>query len=98
MIGKIGLIVCLITTVAQAAAQGVSVELDGGLQGMQYPLDDGTIKLLPGGSFSLLYTFRIKGQLDLITGITGGVYRTQASLPDGIVFTNYQVDDEGSAF
>src|SRR5579863_8365390 len=98
MIGKVGLIVCLIATVAKAGAQGVSFELDGGLQGMQYPLNDGSVKLLPGGSLSLLYTFRLKGQLDLITGITAGVYRTQATLPDGTVFTNYQVDDEGSAF
>jgi OOP family OmpA-OmpF porin len=94
----IGIAVCLIAIVMQAGAQGLTVELDGGLQGMQYPLTGGSVKLLPGGSLGLLYTFRLKGPLSLITGITAGVYQTQASLRNGTVFTNYQVDDEGSAF
>jgi OOP family OmpA-OmpF porin len=99
MIGKIiGIAVCFTAIVMQAGAQGLTVELDGGLQGMRYPLTGGSVKLLPGGSLGLLYTFRLKGPFDLITGITGGIYRTQASLPNGTVFTNYQVDDEGSAF
>ncbi len=94
----IGIAICLTAFIAQAGAQGLTIELDGGLQGMQYPLTGGSVKLLPGGSLGLLYTIRLKGPLDLITGITGGVYRTQASLPSGTVFTNYQVDNEGSAF
>jgi outer membrane protein OmpA-like peptidoglycan-associated protein len=89
---------CLTAIATQAGAQGLIVELDGGLQGMQYPLTGGSAKLLPGGSLGLLYAFRLKGPFDLITGITGGVYQTQASLPNGTVFTNYQVDDEGSGF
>ena len=99
MVGKIiGIAVCFTAIVTQAGAQGLSIELDGGLQGMQYILSGGSVKLLPGGSLGLLYTFRLKSPLDLITGITGGAYQTQASLPNGTVFTNYQVDDEGSAF
>jgi outer membrane protein OmpA-like peptidoglycan-associated protein len=94
----IAIAICLTAFITQAGAQGLTIELDGGLQGMQYPLSGGSVKLLPGGSLGLLYTIRLKGPLDLITGITGGVYRTQASLPNGTVFTNYQVDDEGSAF
>jgi OOP family OmpA-OmpF porin len=99
MIGKItGIAVCFAAIVMQTDAQGLSIELDGGLQGIQYGLSRGSVKLLPGGSLGLLYTFRLTGPFDLITGITGGIYRTQASLPNGTVFTNYQVDDKGSAF
>jgi len=99
MVGKIiGIAVCFTAIVTQAGAQGLNIELDGGLQGMQYMLSAGSAKPLPGGSLGLLYTFRLKSPLDLITGITGGAYQTQASLPNGTVFTNYQVDDEGSAF
>jgi OOP family OmpA-OmpF porin len=99
MIGKIiGIAVCFAAIVMQTDAQGLSVELDGGLQGIHYGLSRGSVKLLPGGSLGLLYTFPLTGPFDLITGITGGIYRTQASLPNGTVFTNYQVDDEGSAF
>jgi OmpA-OmpF porin, OOP family len=94
----IGIVACLIAMTPHTGAQGLSIGLDGGLQGMQYRLADGTDKLLPGGSLELLYTFQLKGPWSLITGVTGGVYCTRASLPDGAVFSNYQVDDEGSAF
>jgi OOP family OmpA-OmpF porin len=40
----------------------------------------------------------LAGHWDLLTGIIGGIYRTQASLQDGVVFTYGQVDDAGSAF
>ncbi len=55
-------------------------------------------KPLPAGSVALLYTFGLGGNWGLITGITAGVYRTQATLPDGTSFSYYQIDDEGSAF
>jgi OmpA-OmpF porin, OOP family len=94
----IAIIVCCVAMIGRSGAQGFSIELDGGLQGTQYQLPDGQNQLLPGGSLGLLYTFRLGSRWGLITGIMGGVYRTQASLPDGAVFTNYQIDDEGSAF
>ena len=72
--------------------------MDGGLQGTHYQLQNGATQLRPGGSLSLLYTFRLGSQWGLITGISGGLYRTQATFPDGTAFSNYQVDDEGSAF
>jgi outer membrane protein OmpA-like peptidoglycan-associated protein len=90
--------VCLTIIVTQAGAQGLMIELDGGEQGTQYPLINGQNKILPGGSIGLLYNFRLGKSWGLLTGITGGVYRTQATLPDGVAFTNYQIDDEGSAF
>jgi OOP family OmpA-OmpF porin len=92
------LAVLFAATALQAGAQGLGIELDGGLQGTQYQLNKGQSMLLPGGSLGLLYTFRLGTNWGLISGLTAGVYRTQATLPDGIVFSNYQVDDAGSAF
>lgn len=94
----IWLSVCLTAILTQAGAQGVGIELNGGLQGTQYQLQSGHDKLLPGGSLGLDYTFRLGSRFGLLTGITGGIYRTQASFPDGISFLYNQVDDAGSAF
>jgi OOP family OmpA-OmpF porin len=96
--GIIGAVVCCAAIITQAGAQGLTIELDGGLQGTQYPLVNGQNKPLPAGSLGLLYTFELGRNWGLITGITGGVYRTQATFPNGTTFSNYQVDDEGSAF
>lgn len=90
--------ILLVTLITHARAQGLTVGLEGGPQGMHYTMRSGADKLLPGGSLDLLYTFHLKGPLNLITGLTAGIYRTRATLPDGVVFSNYQVDDEGSAF
>src|ERR1700677_3070931 len=94
----IGIIICFAVIITETDAQGLSIELDGGLQGAQYRLQDGATRLLPGGSLGLLYCFPVKGRWSLLTGITGGVYRMEARFPDGSVFSDYQVDDEGSAF
>jgi OOP family OmpA-OmpF porin len=99
MTGKIiGLIGCFVVLISQIDAQGLSIGLDGGLQGTQYRLQGGSTSLLPGGSLSLLYAFHLRGRWNLLTGITGGIYRTEARFPDGTAFADYQVDDEGSAF
>jgi OOP family OmpA-OmpF porin len=99
MIGKIiGVAVCFAAIVTQAGAQELGIELGGGLQGTQYQLQNGQNKLLPAGSLGLSYTFRLSSRWDLVTGITGGLYRTQATLQDGVVFTSGEVDDAGSAF
>ncbi len=98
MIGKIiWLSVCFTAIITQAGAQ-VGIELNGGLQGTKYQLQNGQDKLLPGGSLGLDYTFRLGNQWGLLTGIMGGIYRTQATFPDGLIFNYNQVDDEGSAF
>ena len=94
----IGIVICFTATITQAGAQGLSIGLNGGLQGTRYQLQNGKSQLQAGGSLSLGYGFRLNNQWDLLTGITGGVYRTQASLRDGIAFSSYQVDDAGSAF
>ncbi|HEY8972414.1 MAG TPA: OmpA family protein [Puia sp.] len=99
MTGKIiGIAVCLAAIIARANAQEFGIELSGGWQGMQYSLKGGQAKLLPGGSLGLNYTFKLSDHLGLLTGVTGGVYRTQATLQDGKVFTYGAVDDVGSAF
>jgi OOP family OmpA-OmpF porin len=98
MIGKIiWLSVCFAAIITQAGAQ-VGIELNGGLQGTTYQLQNGKDKFLPGGSLGLDYTFRLGSQWGLLTGIMGGIYRTQATFPDGLIFNYNQVDDEGSAF
>lgn len=92
------LLICFTAILLHAGAQGLSVELDGGLQGTRYTLPKGSSQLLPGGSLGLRYSFPLPGHLELLTGISGGVYRTKATLQDGIVYSSYQVDDAGSAF
>ena len=99
MIKKVfGVTICFAALITQAGAQEFGIELNSGLQGMYYTLQNGQSKLLPGGSLSLNYTFSLSSQWGLLTGVTGGLYRAQATLPDGVVFTSDQVDDAGSAF
>ena len=99
MIGKIiGALACFMAMITRAGAQELGIEMNGGLQGMHYQLKDGQTKALPGGSLGLSYTFGLSRRWGLLTGITGGLYRTQATLPDGLVFTYGQVDEAGSAF
>jgi len=98
----IRLIICLslitILKCSPAAAQGLYVQLDGGLQGMHYTLPNGQVQPQPGGSLGLGYGFRLGGSLELLTGFTGGIYRTKATLQNGVISSSYQVDDAGSAF
>jgi outer membrane protein OmpA-like peptidoglycan-associated protein len=98
MIGKIfGLAVCIAAVAYPAVAQEVGIELNGGMQGAPYTKQSGESKVLPGGSVGVSYLFRVSRQWGLLSGVTGGVYRTQASLPDGRFIYN-RVDDVGSAF
>lgn len=99
MSGKIiGMIFCFLAIMAEADAQAFGIELDGGLQGMQYTLKNGQVKLLPAGALGLNYTIRLSRHLGLLTGVTGGLYRNEVTLRDGEVFTHGAVDDVGSAF
>jgi OOP family OmpA-OmpF porin len=94
----IAVAVCFTAIITQAGAQELGIELNGGLQGTQYTLQNGQTKPLPAASLGLSYIFWLSNRLGLHTGVMGGLYRTQASLQDGAVFTSYQVDDAGSAF
>ncbi|HTR27633.1 MAG TPA: OmpA family protein [Puia sp.] len=94
----IGITGCLIALFTSTHAQRLTIGVDGGLQGSRYTLTGGQTSRLPGGSVSILYAIPLKSGLDLLTGLNVGVYRTQAALPGGSTYTNYQVDDEGSAF
>lgn len=98
MIGKIiGAAICFVFVVNPAGAQEIGVGLNGGLQGMRYPLENGQCKLLPGGSFGVDYTFLLSGHWGLVTGVDAGIFRTQAMLRDGR-FTYGEIDQAGSAF
>jgi outer membrane protein OmpA-like peptidoglycan-associated protein len=99
MIRKIvGIVVCFAAIITPADAQELGIELNGGLQGMQYQLQNGHVTQLPAGSLGIDYSFRLGNRWDLLTSIIGGLYRTQATLQNGAVFTYDQVDDAGSAF
>ena len=93
-----GMLLTSILMTSPAAAQGLNIQLDGGLQGMHYTLPNGQVQPQPGGSLGLGYSFRLGGSLDLLTGVTVGIYRTKATLRDGVISSSYQVDDAGSAF
>ena len=94
----IGVFLCLSFLFAQSRAQELGIELSGGSQGTQYTLPNGHVTQLPGGTLGLTYSFRLGRNWNLLTGISGGIYRTQAKLGDSTVFSSSQVDDEGSAF
>ena len=99
MIHKLILLVCgLVVLAGLADAQGFGAEVDGGLQGMHYTLQNGNTKVLPGGLLGLDYTFRLYKNWGLLTGIQGAIYRTQATLQDGLGFSYNEVDDAGTAF
>jgi OOP family OmpA-OmpF porin len=98
IIKKIGIAVCFVTMIMQAHAQQFNLELDGGLQGTMYSLQNGKSQQQPGGSLGVGYTYPLRPDLDFLTGVTAGVYRTKATLNDGAIFSSYQVDDLGSAF
>lgn len=99
MIHKLILLACgLVVLASLADAQGFGVEVDGGLQGMHYTLQNGSAKLLPGGALGLDYTFRLYKNWGLLTGIQGSLYRTQETLQDGLGFSYNEVDDAGTAF
>ena len=92
------LALCLIAFIAPARAQEFGVALDGGLQGMHYSLRNGETKLLPGGSLNLNYVFPIYKGFGILTGIGAGLYRTQATLQNGLTFAYNEIDDQGAAF
>lgn len=99
MIGKkIGIVVSFTILIIKAYSQELGIQLDGGLQGMPYSLQNAQTKQLPAGSLGLNYTFRLGTQWGFLTGINGGLYRTQITLQDGRTFSHYEVDDVGSAF
>ncbi len=94
----VGIALCLTAIITRSGAQELGIELNGGLQGTRSRLQNGQYKQLPGGSLGLSYIFSLNCRWGLRTGIIGGIYRTQATLRDGVVFTSDQVDDAGSAF
>lgn len=89
---------CLLALAVTANAQEFGVELNGGLQGLQYNITGGKAKLQPGGSLGFNYNFALGKKWGLITGISGGYYQTKTTLDNGSVIKSYAVDEEASAF
>jgi OmpA-OmpF porin, OOP family len=89
---------CLLASQLQTKAQEFGIEANGGLQGLQYSITNGNVKLQPGGGLGADYTFTLGKHWGVLTGITANYYATKATLQDNAVFSSYQVDDAGSAF
>lgn len=81
-----------------ASAQEFGVEINGGLQGLKYTLPNSHVRLQPGGSLGVNYTFPLASRWGLLAGISGNYYSTKVTLKDGAEFSSYQVDDQSSAF
>jgi outer membrane protein OmpA-like peptidoglycan-associated protein len=81
-----------------ANAQEFGVELNGGLQGLQYDITGGKAKIQPGGALGFNYTFPLGKRWGLITGLAGGYYNTKTTLDNGSLFSSYAIDEEESAF
>jgi outer membrane protein OmpA-like peptidoglycan-associated protein len=94
----IGLALLITGLVPGAGAQALNIGFEGGLQGTQYTVPNGQVQPQPGGTLGLGYSFRLGSSLDLLSGVNFGIYRTKATLRDGVISSAYQVDDLGSAF
>lgn len=81
-----------------AWAQQISVELKGGIQGLQYELENSESRQRAGGGIHVGYTSPLNNNWQILTGIGGEFFNTRATLKDGAVFSSNQVDETGSAF
>lgn len=81
-----------------AQAQEFGIELNAGMQGLHYKLNQASGKLQAGGSLGVNYNFPISSRWGLLTGISGGYYNTKTTLNNGSIISSFEVDDLGSAF
>lgn len=98
MIPKIA-IACLtaLSFARNANAQEFGIELNGGMQGLRYDVNNSNRKLQPGGSLGVHYTYHLGKQWGLLAGISASYFNTKVNLQDGTL-SSYQVDNTGSAF
>lgn len=94
------IIICfsLLLFVYSAKSQRVSIEVNGGLQGLRYKLENGDSKPQFGGRIGASYHQALNKKWKLLSGISGEFYSTKATLKNGVVFTSDEVDQAGSAF
>ncbi|MGN6437554.1 MAG: hypothetical protein ACTHMM_13525 [Agriterribacter sp.] len=93
----ISLNVLLVVSCATAQVQ-LSLEAKAGMQGLQYKLENSESRPQIGGGIGIGYAYALNDRWQLLTGLSGELFRTNATLKDGAVFSSYQVDETGSAF
>lgn len=88
----------LLAITGSAISQELSIELNGGLQGLHYDLPGGKAKPQAGGALGVGYMFNVCKHWGVLTGINGNYYATKATLNGELPYSSFQVDDAGSAF
>ncbi|MDI3321189.1 OmpA family protein [Pinibacter soli] len=88
----------LLAITGNAISQELSVEINGGLQGLHYDLPGGNVKPQAGGALGVGYMFPVHKNWNVLTGINGAFYATKATLNSQLTYSSFQVDDMGSAF
>ena len=93
-------IICssLLLFVCSARSQRICIEVNSGLQGLRYKLENGDSKPQFGGRIGASYHQPLNKNWKLLSGIAGEFYSTRATLKNGVVFTSDEVDQVGSAF
>ncbi len=81
-----------------ANAQQWSVALRGGLQGLQYKVDNAKINQQAGGGIHIGYRIPVKANWQLLTGVGADYYSTRATLSDNTSFQSNEIDAVGSGF
>lgn len=88
----------LLAITGTAISQELSIEANGGLQGLHYEFSGGSAKPQAGGTLGVGYMFRLHNHWNVLTGINGSYYATKATLNGTLPYSSFQVDDMGSAF
>lgn len=88
----------LLAITGTAISQELSIEANGGLQGLHYSLPGGSAKPQAGGALGVGYMFPVQKHWNVLTGINGAYYATKATLNGTLPYSSFQVDDAGSAF
>ncbi|MBV4357602.1 OmpA family protein [Pinibacter aurantiacus] len=88
----------LLAITGTAISQELSIEVNGGVQGLHYDLPGGKAKPQAGGALGVGYMFPVQKHWNVLTGINGAYYATKATLNGELPYSSFQVDDAGSAF
>ncbi|MBF4516125.1 OmpA family protein [Flavobacterium sp. ANB] len=79
-------------------AQEFNIKISGGPSGIFYDSDSGNGKLNIGAGIGIGYTFFLSENWGISTGIDAVYNQNSFELNDGTIISNYEVDDQTSAF
>jgi outer membrane protein OmpA-like peptidoglycan-associated protein len=83
---------------SNAQSQEITTKLNGGISGILYESTLGNGELKAGGGLGLGYTYFFNKNWGISTGIEINYNQNSFKLNDGNTISNYEVDDETSAF